>query len=241
MDNFLYTSMSVKETGIHITIVALLGGIVFAIPLLVEDNRNKPDSIIHISRVTNLPSALPDNNISLNDELAEPEVYKHIDSKRTSKQITPEAPKNIQSKESVPVSASSQENSSLSAGKIIEKMNEERTGAGLAPLTVDDRLNRAACAKAHHMITRDYWGHAAPDGTTPWEFFQQEGYESINSAENLAYGHKDNRSAMDGWMRSHGHARNILGDFEDTGLCIIKGTYQGSDNETLLVSLFGSE
>lgn len=229
--------MSVKEIGIHITIVVLLGGIVFAIPLLVEGDRKKPEPTIHISRVTHFPSVLPGNSTPLSDELEEPEVYEHIN----SKQIVPEVSENLQSEKKVSVLAAIQKDASLNAGKIIKKMNEERTGAGLTPLMVDDRLNRAACAKARHMIEGDYWNHTAPDGTTPWEFFRQEGYVSMNSAENLAYGHKDNFSVVDGWMRSHGHARNILGNFEDTGLCVIKGSYQGSVNETLFVSLFGSE
>lgn len=118
--------------------------------------------------------------------------------------------------------------------------NKERAANGLGALSLNSRLNQAAQAKAQHMIDYDYWSHVAPDGTTPWYFFDQAGYAYINAGENLAYGFLTSSGAVQGWMDSPGHRANILGDYKDVGFGYANGaSYQGGEN-TVIVALYGT-
>lgn len=118
--------------------------------------------------------------------------------------------------------------------------NQQRVQAGLGSLRLNSALNSAAQAKAEHMIANNYWSHVAPDGTTPWYFFDQAGYDYSNAGENLAYGFLTSEETMNGWMNSAGHRANILGNYADVGFGIASGpSYQGGEN-TVVVALFGT-
>lgn len=118
--------------------------------------------------------------------------------------------------------------------------NQERAANGLPGLRLNSKLNQAAQAKAQHMIANNYWSHNAPDGTTPWYFFDQAGYVYRNAGENLAYGFLTSDGAVQGWMDSPGHRANILGDYKDVGFGYANGeNYQGNKN-TVIVAMYGT-
>lgn len=118
--------------------------------------------------------------------------------------------------------------------------NQERTAHGLPHLSSNSLLIQAAQAKAEHMIANNYWAHVAPDGTTPWYFFEQAGYNYINAGENLAYGFLTSSGAVKGWMDSPGHKANILGDYKEVGFGYANGSnYQGGEN-TVIVAMYGT-
>jgi len=118
--------------------------------------------------------------------------------------------------------------------------NAARTQNGLAPFTLSTKLSSAAQMKANDMIAKNYWSHVAPDGTQPWYWFEQAGYNYRNAGENLAYGFDTGYEVVDGWMNSPGHRANILGSFYDVGFGYAQGeNYQGGRN-TVVVGLYGT-
>jgi uncharacterized protein YkwD len=98
----------------------------------------------------------------------------------------------------------------LDTRQIVRLTNESRREAGLAPVTIDERLMAAARAKLFDMLKRDYFAHRAPDGRQPWAFMQAAGYRYQAAAENLAKGYDNEPELQRAWMKSHGHRANIL-------------------------------
>src|SRR6185436_2631416 len=67
----------------------------------------------------------------------------------------------------------------INSSDLLAATNQKRQENGLAPLTMNDRLAQAADQKASHMFANNYWAHIAPDGTTPWYFIKNAGYEYL--------------------------------------------------------------
>ncbi len=117
--------------------------------------------------------------------------------------------------------------------------NQERTNAGLAPLSANSALASAATAKANHMFANDYWAHVAPDGTTPWSFIAASGYDYKTAGENLAKGFSTSSGVVAGWMGSTTHRANVLNaDYKDVGYAVVNGVLLGSET-TLVVAMYG--
>jgi len=129
----------------------------------------------------------------------------------------------------------------LNKQHIYELINAERANAGLAPLATNTLLENSACAKAQHMVDNNYWSHDAPDGTTPWYFFEQAGYSINKAGENLAYGYKSSFSVVYVWEHSPEHEKNLSGDYAEVGVCTLKNqTYQGGTN-SIIVAHYGTQ
>jgi len=129
--------------------------------------------------------------------------------------------------------------SSISASQVLEMTNAERSQQGLPALTINEKLNQAAQAKANHMFQNDYWAHVAPDGTTPWVFIKNAGYSYGVAGENLARDFGDTSSMVRAWMTSPTHKANIVHQkYTETGIAVVDGKLQGVET-TLVVQLFG--
>lgn len=130
--------------------------------------------------------------------------------------------------------------SNINQADLLAHTNSNRTANGLPAFTSNAKLNSAAQSKANHMIANDYWAHVAPDGTTPWFFFDQAGYAYLVAGENLAYGFDTSLGTVNGWMASPGHRDNILlPAYEEVGFGIANGaSYQGNEN-TVVVAMYG--
>jgi len=129
----------------------------------------------------------------------------------------------------------------VNAGTLASETNAKRAANGLGALAVNSQLNNGAQAKANHMIANNYWSHTAPDGTEPWYFFSQAGYNYSRAGENLAYGFDSSAEIVDAWMNSPGHKANILGNYNDMGFGYANGeNYQGGEY-TVVVAFYGSK
>ncbi len=129
----------------------------------------------------------------------------------------------------------------ISIVDLVNLTNSKRAEAGLQPLSLDAELSLAASKKAEHMFTNNYWAHTAPDGTTPWYFIRNAGYEYLYAGENLARGFTTASEAVDAWMASPGHRSNILSpNYNDVGFAVLTGTLAG-DETVLIVEMFGSK
>jgi len=91
------------------------------------------------------------------------------------------------------------------------EVNEERASLGLPELRLDPQLAKSSKGKCDDMVSQNYWGHTAPNGTEPWNFLRLAGIVKYQKAgENLAYGFSNAQDVVIGWMNSPTHKANIV-------------------------------
>ncbi|MBI4096988.1 MAG: hypothetical protein HY428_01055 [Candidatus Levybacteria bacterium] len=128
----------------------------------------------------------------------------------------------------------------ISVGELLSLTNQRRQEAGLAPLVLNEALSQAAYKKAQDMLSKNYWAHNAPDGTTPWVFVKSSGYDYLFAGENLARGFTTAPETVSAWMNSTGHRDNMLSaNYKDIGFAVITGNLTG-DETVLVVEMLGS-
>ncbi len=124
---------------------------------------------------------------------------------------------------------------------LFELHNKARIEHNLQPLKLNSKLTQSAYNKATAMLESDCWAHYCPNGKSPWDFFDEVGYEYIYAGENLAEGFTNNEKVFNAWMNSKTHRENILRkDFDEIGIAIVYGKFQGIENNALIVVHFGS-
>jgi hypothetical protein len=129
----------------------------------------------------------------------------------------------------------------LNASQIIEKSNFQRELIGAKKLNINEQLMNAAQKKAEHMAKNQYFSHNLPDGTAPWQFIQNSGYEYLEAGENLAITNQSDSQVVDGWMNSLTHKENLLNkNFSDIGVGIAYfGNYSNYKNTFVVVAFYG--
>lgn len=128
----------------------------------------------------------------------------------------------------------------ITVQKLFSLTNEERVKANLPPLKENSELSQAAEKKAAHMFQKDYWSHFAPDGTSPWDFIKQSGYQYEFAGENLAKNFLFSKNVVDAWMNSPTHRENIVRkEYSEVGYAVVNGMLNGEET-TLVVQMFGT-
>ena len=99
--------------------------------------------------------------------------------------------------------------------ELLDATNRARSRLGLPPLAADERLAQAARHHAYEMAAFGYLGHVSPtpESATLLLRLGRSGAPHTGVAENLAVvrGESDPaRAAVDGWLGSPGHRRNLL-------------------------------
>ena len=123
---------------------------------------------------------------------------------------------------------------------VVKLTNAERSDLAEAPLRRNTVLDSAAQMKANHMAKNEYFAHYAPNGTSPWYWFDQAGYTYAHAGENLAIHFTDSSEVVDAWMNSPTHRENIVnGNFTEIGVGTAKGEFEGYDT-VYVVQLFGT-
>jgi len=129
--------------------------------------------------------------------------------------------------------------SNITIESLLAQTNKERSDAGQLPLNLDNKLIKAAYLKAQDMFDRQYWAHNAPDGTEPWKWFGDVGYNYDMAGENLAKNFTSSNAVMTAWMNSPEHKANVLkGDYQDVGFAIVSGELDGQP-ASIVVALYG--
>lgn len=104
---------------------------------------------------------------------------------------------------------------------LIELINKERAKFGLAPLKYWEPLAKLAREHSQNMAAEiTEFGH---DGFHDRVQVMRKISKHVSMAENVAYSHGYRDPLMvatEGWMDSPGHKKNILGDYEETGIGI---------------------
>ncbi|MCP4185023.1 MAG: CAP domain-containing protein [Hyphomicrobiales bacterium] len=89
------------------------------------------------------------------------------------------------------------------------KLNAIRTKHLLPEFRVDPRLQKAAQDYANLMGTRGLYGHEIGPGTDFKSRIHAVGYNN-SSGENIGVGYRSIDDALEGWMNSSGHRKNML-------------------------------
>ena len=130
----------------------------------------------------------------------------------------------------------------ISINELLQDTNDQRSANGLGGLSLNEKLDNAAQAKANDMAARNYWAHNTPEGNPPWVFITNAGYSYQTAGENLAYGFDSSGNAVAGWMASPGHKANILNTtYTEVGFGFANASdYQGTGPETIIVAEYAS-
>ncbi len=101
-------------------------------------------------------------------------------------------------------------------------VNQQRSEAGLDPLTLNPQLEASAQRHSQDMAANDFMEHRGSDGSSPSDRIQQAGYAFSYDGENIAAGQTTPEEAMADWMNetppNDGHRRNILSpNFSEIG------------------------
>lgn len=106
---------------------------------------------------------------------------------------------------------------------VVRLTNAQRERHGCAPLRTDSRLRAAARGHSADMRDHRYFDHNTPNGTTPWDRIEAQGYAQPG-AENIARGYQSAAAVVAGWMDSPGHRANILNcDLKAVGIGVAYG------------------
>jgi uncharacterized protein YkwD len=114
--------------------------------------------------------------------------------------------------------------------RMLELVNNERTGRGLQPLTLNPILNNMADDYAKEMVECGFFSHqSATGGGGPGERAVSAGYVFLAIGENLAGGQTSPEQAMADWMKStEGHRENILSpQWKEIGIAVRTGGEYG--------------
>lgn len=149
----------------------------------------------------------------------------------TAKEVS--APPPLRAKEESPTA-------NLTRDGVLAWTNAARRDNGaLGALTPNAELDAAAEAKLKDMFDKQYFEHVSPSGIGPSDLAMRAGYAFLSVGENLALGnYADDQALVQAWMDSPGHRANILGNYDEIGIAVGRGTYEGSTT-WLAVQEFG--
>lgn len=113
------------------------------------------------------------------------------------------------------------------AQSVLAAVNSARAKAGCGPLKLNPALTAAARTHARNMAEQNFFGHTGKDGRGFASRIRAQGYKYGLAAENIAAGQPTVERAVQAWLKSPGHRRNIMNcKFRDTGIAMV---YQPDD------------
>jgi len=130
----------------------------------------------------------------------------------------------------------------ITTSSLLAGTNTDRLQHSEPALALNDQLAKAAQQKANDMAVKDYWSHVTPNGTQPWQFVSDAGYNYGSAGENLAYGFNSSDAVIAGWMNSSEHRANMLNvDYHDVGFGVATAAhYQGRSNQIIIVAMYAN-
>jgi uncharacterized protein YkwD len=149
------------------------------------------------------------------------------------------APSTTQVQQTSPVQPSTTVQIEASS-ELLSLVNDARQSAGVSLVLECGPLSSSASAHALDMFARTYFSHQSPEGTYPWDRALAAGYGSGVTGENLTLGPRTAAEAIDEWMRSDSHRRNLLNPkWEHVGHGVATKTTYGTP-KTVWVQVFGA-
>jgi hypothetical protein len=108
-------------------------------------------------------------------------------------------------------------------------VNAERASKGIAPLTMNAKLQAAATAHSQDMIDKDYFSHTSYNGMSFSTRIKNAGYTYKAAGENIAWhsGNPDAQKVFTMWKNSPGHYTNMMNAaYKEMGLGVVTGQYR---------------
>jgi uncharacterized protein YkwD len=105
-------------------------------------------------------------------------------------------------------------------GTLVALHNQERKKEGLPPLKANRQLEAAAIQHARDMAAHNKLSHEGSDGSKPRDRIKKTGYPYQTIGENVADGQETPAEAIESWMNSPPHKKNILGPFTEIGAAV---------------------
>lgn len=129
--------------------------------------------------------------------------------------------------------------SDIKVSELLKKTNEYRVKNGKKELVLNEKLSLAAIEKAKFMFQKNFWAHTSPDGTEPWFFVLNQGYDYAYAGENLARNFNNSEEVVKAWINSPTHRDNLLSsNYDEVGFGVYNGILDGYET-TLVVQFFG--
>lgn len=94
--------------------------------------------------------------------------------------------------------------------RVLTLVNQHRKQARLKPLKLNAQLNASAQAHSQDMALNDFFGHQGFQGSTADKRILAAGYNYAVVGENIAAGFATPEEAVQAWMDSPSHRKNIL-------------------------------
>lgn len=121
-----------------------------------------------------------------------------------------------------PSAATAARNNSDVEDDILYYVNKFRKSKGLPALKMSETINQEARSHSKAMANgRTGFGHSGFEGRID-DISKKLGRVS-GAAENVAYGNLSAEAVVDGWIKSPGHRKNMLGNFNLIGIGAAKG------------------
>lgn len=98
----------------------------------------------------------------------------------------------------------------------IELVNAARSSSGRKPLVISSELTKSAQKHADELVQRGYGtklksgGHTGKNGSGVRQRAGRAGFKACYIVENLGWGQTTAKIAVDEWMRSKLHKKNLL-------------------------------
>lgn len=112
--------------------------------------------------------------------------------------------------------------------EILKLINKVRADHGLSQLQVVQSLTDIARTRCNDMVSRGYFSHYSPEGTTFFNIMRNAGIGWSNAGENLGNatpaGYGSPSAFINAWMNSASHRDNMLrGHYRLIGIGIVDG------------------
>ena len=112
--------------------------------------------------------------------------------------------------------------------EMLKLINKTRAEHGLSQLTVVQSLTDIARTRCSDMVSKGYFSHYAPDGTTFFNIMRNSGISWNNAGENLGNakpaGYGSPSAFLKAWMNSASHRDNMLrGHYRLIGIGVLDG------------------
>lgn len=103
------------------------------------------------------------------------------------------------------------------AQQVANLVNVERSKEGLAPLTWNQQISKAAAVRAKEIQTS--FSHTRPNGSHFATVLKENGVSYRGTGENIAWGQRTPEQVVSAWMNSPGHRANIMNpNFKNIGV-----------------------
>lgn len=118
--------------------------------------------------------------------------------------------------------------------KILNLINNKREENNLSPLLIDESIQNLARLKAADLVENNCFTHYSPNYGSPFEMLKNNSIKYKTASENIA-GNSDVEKAVESWIRSDSHKKNILSkDYNYTGIGVVNSLTYGK----IIVELF---